>query len=74
MANETRECLTPLADTSHGRPVRREGGAASGLTLSQAEGLLDWLEAGGCTGLRAYLLGGGGVTVFWSGATRPAKA
>ena len=37
-------------------------GSVSGLTLAQAEGLLDWLQNRGCTNLRAAL-GTQGVTV-----------
>jgi hypothetical protein len=68
MMSETRECLAPLADTSRERRVRGEDNVVSGLTLSQAEGLLDWLEARGYTGLQAYLSASKGVTVFWAGA------
>jgi hypothetical protein len=39
-----------------------EVGLVSGLTLAEAEELLDWLENHGCTALRVAL-GGEGVTV-----------
>jgi len=53
-----------------GRPARRQGGARAGLTLAQAEELLDWLEAHGCSGLGACLLEGG-VAVYWDGPAGP---
>jgi hypothetical protein len=60
---ETRDDLPLLADAPD-TPARRPGGTAAGLTLAQAEGLLDWLEAHGCTGLVATSLEGG-ATVNW---------
>jgi hypothetical protein len=71
MRSETRECLAPLADTSHERRMWGEDNVMSGLTLSQAEELLDWLEARGYTGLQACLSESKGVTVFWAGAAGP---
>ncbi len=68
MVSETCECRPPTAAGPGVRPARGEGGAAAGLTLAQAEELLDWLEAHGYTGLGACLLEGG-VAVYWGGRT-----
>jgi hypothetical protein len=65
MVSEMYERCPRAAGAPAGRPARGEGGERAGLTLAQAEGLLDWLEAHGRTGLGACLLEDGGVTVYW---------
>ena len=70
MVSETCE-RRALGAAPDGGAARGAGGKA-GLTLAQAEDLLDWLEAHGYTGLEASL-GEGGVTVSWDGPfDRPA--
>jgi hypothetical protein len=71
MLQETHRRLPARPAVPPGSPPKA-GGAASGLTLAEAECLLDWLEARGCTGLRASFRDDGGVTVCWSGAPVPA--
>jgi hypothetical protein len=71
MRCESRDGL-PLVAGAPG--ARAAGGTAAGLTLAQAEGLLDWLETHGDEGLGAALLEDGGVTVFWGGRGRQGVA
>ena len=44
---------------------RPEGQELAGLSRTQAEGLLDWLETWGCTGLEVCLTGEAVFTVRW---------
>lgn len=72
MVSETCERRALAAGAPDGPAARGAGGSEASLTLAQAEGLLDWLEAHGYTGLGADL-GEGGVTVSWGGPfDRPA--
>ncbi len=71
MLHETHQRIPGRPVAPHG-PSRKVGGTVSGLTLADAEGLLDWLEARGCTGLRASLGEDGAVSVFWAGGPAPA--
>ncbi len=49
-----------------GRQVKRRREELSGLTKTQAEALLDWLETWGCSDLEGSYAGQSGFTVSWS--------